>query len=158
MNLSEKYKKRLLELAGIKPNISDVIKEVAAEFMYENQCSLKDINSGMCPEFADEVIERMGGYSDNLDCGHVDQFYDEFGDQETGWNEIRTKNGATWSKDMLDKYGYPPIPLDDFHMGHHQWIIYNGRHYDAETPNGVKTPWELLFYKRQIHDFLNHNK
>ncbi len=157
MNLSESYKKRLAELSGTKysPNISDVILNVREEFMNDNHCSLVDINSGLCPEFAEEVIKRMGGYSENLDFGHVDQFYDEFGDQETGWDEIRTKDGSTWSKEMLDKYGYPPIPLEDFHMSHHQWIIYNGKHYDAEAPHGVDTPWELPFYKRHISKYKN---
>lgn len=30
----------------------------------------------------------------------------------------------------------------------HTWIEYNGKHYDAESPRGVKAPNRLMYFKR----------
>lgn len=32
--------------------------------------------------------------------------------------------------------------------GGHGWLRFKGKHYDAEAPSGVSTPWELPFFNR----------
>jgi len=32
--------------------------------------------------------------------------------------------------------------------GGHGWLRFKGKHYDAEAPSGVQTPWDLPFFQR----------
>ena len=50
------------------------------------------------------------------------------------------------SENMLDEYGYPNIELMDSKPPKHIWIYYNGKHYDAQEPNGVNNPWDLPIF------------
>lgn len=35
----------------------------------------------------------------------------------------------------------------------HIWIYYNGKHYDAESPEGVENPWDLPIFKDEYNWF-----
>ena len=59
---------------------------------------------------------------------------------------IITYGDVEWSKNMLDEYGYPSEELMDEEPPSHIWIYYNGKHYDAEEPNGVENPWDLPIF------------
>lgn len=112
--------------------------------------TVKEINLGACMDFAEDVIEKCGGATNDLyllDTGH---FYDDDvnGDHQYP-NVIQTVHGGVWCKESLDEYGYPPDP-ENTHIGIHQWIFYKGKHYDAEAPDGVDSPWDLPFFDRQI--------
>ena len=63
----------------------------------------------------------------------------------------------------------PPVGLDwddldhisafgNFFSGTHVWIFANGRHYDAEAPEGVETPFDLPFFKRIINRWIVEGK
>jgi hypothetical protein len=41
--------------------------------------------------------------------------------------------------------------------GDHCWLEYKGKHYDAESPNGVSDPLELEFFKLLPADFILEN-
>ncbi len=130
-----------------KQNISQIIKNTTEEFRLENECSVWDINNGLCSEFAEAVIEKMGGTNNNLYELSGDMFF-AFRDPEyakNAWgNIIETKYGV-WSVELLKYYGYPPnidlnLVNDEIN---HTWIYFNGKHYDAEVPNGVDKWYEL---------------
>ena len=36
----------------------------------------------------------------------------------------------------------------------HAWLVYQGHCYDAETPNGVNDPRDLLFYRLRVSPVL----
>jgi hypothetical protein len=136
--------------------ITRIINQVRKEFTEENTCTIEEINNGLCIEFEEEVIDRMGGYSDDLYELSSDMFYSSFMEDVESWGEvIPTIYDGCWSKQALDYYGYPLIPVEKLHIGHHAWIYYKGKHYDSESPYGVKTPWELNFFKRQIIKYEN---
>lgn len=131
-------------------NIQQTISQTIMDYKDLYDCSISDINNGMCVEFAEEVIENLGGETDNLYLLHSDEFYDEFSEDNFD-NPILTDSGD-WNKDALEKYGYPPIELSSLIHGltHHQWIYFNGKHYDAENPNGSDKWFELPIFKRMI--------
>jgi len=134
-----------------------VIKDVTKEFTEENTCTIQEINSGLCVEFAEEVITRMGGYADDLFELTTDMFYSDFPEDVEDWeNTITTVDGGIWSKYMLELYGYPPIDIKKFHIGHHQWVFYKGKHYDSESPNGEDSPWKLKFFQRTLKKEKKH--
>ena len=139
-------------------NISSEITQMILNYKDVYNCSISDINNGMCVEFAEEIIEKLGGETDNLYTLHSDEFYDEFRDGNFD-NPILTNRGD-WNKDAFEKYGYFPIDLSSLNNGlvHHQWIYYNGKHYDAERPNGVNKWYELPIFQRMIKRVKNNLK
>lgn len=51
--------------------------------------------------------------------------------------------------------------LEAIELNYHWWIVYNGRHYDAECPEGVQSFLELPIYKRVfklLEKYLKGNK
>lgn len=136
--------------------ISNIITTTAKEYMKENSCSLWDINNGMCDSFAQDVIDKMGGYSDDLFELGGDNFFNfrdpDFAKEHWG-NIIETPFGV-WSKDMLKRYGVPPIDITKLNDEiNHVWIYYKGKHYDAELPNGSIYWWDLPLIKKLFSKF-----
>ncbi len=64
-------------------------------------------------------------------------------------------NGLIWNLDMLKQHGYPEgVDLSNVpNLSHHAWVCYNGRHYDAESPEGVDNWTELPIFKRYFNKF-----
>lgn len=145
---------------ALTENIVNVIRQTAKEFMEESQCSLEDINRGLCGDFAETVIDRMGGYSDDLFELTSDMFYSDFPEDQDflKWEGglIKTNFGGVWSKKMLKLYGTPDIDMHNWHIGIHEWIYYKKRHYDAEAPNGVDYWYQLPFFQRSISDYKSY--
>ena len=139
-------------------NISSIITQMILDYKDIYKCSISDINNGMCVEFSEEIIEKLGEENENLYILHSDEFYDEFREGNFD-NPILTDRGD-WNKDALEKYGYLPIDLSSLNNGlvHHQWIYYNGKHYDAERPNGVNKWFELPIFQRMIKRVKNNLK
>jgi len=139
-------------LAKIMDNISQIINQTAKEYREKNHCSLWDINNGLCEDFAQTVIEKMGGYNNNLYELSGDMFFafreSEYAKENWG-NIIETKYGI-WSVDLLKYWGYPPnvdLNLVNNELNH-IWIYFNGKHYDAEIPNGVDKWYYLPLNKK----------
>ena len=75
------------------------------------------------------------------------------------WGEedlIKTISGAAWSKQMLSLYSTPPV--EDIrlleYLPQHTWVCKNSKFYDAENPEGVNSPWELLIFKNYFKSLL----
>jgi len=139
----------LLEKSGKK--ITDILILTRDERMKEYNCSVWDINNGYCVEFTDDVINRMGGYNDNLYELSSDMFFSMFPkDVEYLWKDVIKTSTGIWSVKMLDLYGYPPIDLNHFTFGNHSWIFFDGKHYDAECVGGVSKWYELPLFQKEI--------
>jgi hypothetical protein len=133
-------------------DISGTIEMLVDQYLKSKQTncySVLDINNGLCNDFAESLIEKLGGEDENLRSLDTSEFYSAFSD-EALWDEtIPTDHGGVWNKEALDKYGYPPM-VERAHVGIHQWIWFNGKHYDAEAPEGVDSPWDLPIFRREL--------
>lgn len=107
-----------------------------------------DINNGLCEEFANEIVKSIG--SDRICVVELYNFMiGEDGD--IYGNDI-------FDVDMMEKYWADTVPTKDLTweeiskipFGYHVWISYDGRHYDAECPEGVDNFFELPLFKKYI--------
>ena len=149
MNLQESIRKVLRE----ERNISDIIKIAAKEY----NCSTWEINNGYCEDFALNVLEKLGGYEDNLFELSGDMFFDQRDPESAkeNWGDVIETNYGVWSKNLLDYWGYPPnvnLNLVDDEINH-VWLFYNGKHYDAEVPEGVDNWFEIPLIKRLFNRY-----
>ena len=153
-------------------NISLIIQDLVKKFVNEwNKQPLTDgktmrcenaydINNGLCVNFAEDIINLLGGENNQQFILSNDMFLcDSYKEAVSLWGKkdlIKTKEGAAWSKKMLTLYSIPLV--NDIrsiaYLLQHTWVCINLKHYDAENPNGVHSPWELLIFKK----FLTCNK
>ena len=91
------------------------IKRIIEETIKQWDISPYDINNGECEDFAMEILDKMGGYSEDITKVCTQNFVD-FGSLDLG----------------------------------HVWILYKGKHYDAECSNGVKDWKNLPIFKNNI--------
>jgi hypothetical protein len=141
---------------NVVPNITKLIKQTSKKYREENSCTNWDINNGLCDDFANEVIREMGGYSENLYELSGDMFFNyrdpDFAKEN--WDNIIETEYGVWSKDMLEFWGYPPIDINNLNDEiNHVWIYHNGKHYDAEAPNGVEKWYNLPLIKKLFNGF-----
>lgn len=147
--ITESQCKLLLEEIINKPkNITNYIKRLSQKYInggISNCNSIYDINNGLCQEFAEDLENKfINGYP--LDS---EQFFNyDYDEAVKNWgvNEvIKTYSDGGWSEKMLKMYGTPPIKdikiIND--LPAHTWFYYEGKHYDAENPEGVNSPWKL---------------
>jgi hypothetical protein len=129
-------------------NLTEVIKTVRDEFIKGKIKSYSDINSGHCVDFIDEVQDR---FSDKFETLTSSMFTPRDNQKEyliSTYNDEMIQHGdIEWSKNMLDRYGYPDEDLMEDEPPAHIWIYYNGKHYDAEEPDGVENPWDLPIFE-----------
>jgi len=139
------FKQFMNENSKKQNNLTDVILSVRDNF----NCSYEEINQGKCVDFVDEVMDRFSGNFETLttsqfvidDKRRKQYLISKYNDQMLKYGDIE------WSKNMLDEYGYPNKELMDSEPPKHIWICYNGKHYDAEEPNGVDNPWDLPIFE-----------
>ena len=149
MSLQESIRRILKE----ERNISDIIKIAAKEY----NCSTWEINNGYCEDFALNVLEKLGGYEDNLFELSGDMFFNQRDPEfaKENWGDVIETNYGVWSKNLLDYWGYPPnvnLNLVDDEINH-VWLFYNGKHYDAEVPEGVDNWFEIPLIKRLFNRY-----
>ena len=102
-------------------NLSKIIKKMRKKY----HCSIKQINNGECDDFAVDVAEYF------------------FGEDTAQTLFFRELNGF-----QLVTYG-DYCKFED-ELDPHTWIVYRGKHYDVEAPNGVESHYDLPIYKRQF--------
>lgn len=147
--------------AIIDETITEVINRQVEEFIKEFdgepllgggvlKCSSAwDINNGLCDDFADKLeIKFPDGYVLSSDMFVNYEAVELWGKKDV--IQTKSKNGGGWSKKMIKMYGKPPVKdiklVED--LPNHSWFFYEDKHYDAECPDGVDTPWELPIFKR----------
>lgn len=106
--------------------------------------SILEINNGPCAYFAEITQSKFDGI---LTILNSNTFLDGLGLDE---------READWIEAILKHYN-SPLPLglcmDDLNemvFGYHQWVYSDGKHYDAECPEGVTNLFNLPFYQRQL--------
>jgi hypothetical protein len=136
-------------------NITKLIHKLIRYYLTEYQLTAREINSGNCVDFAADILSELGGESEKMFELNSDMFYCDFKeDVQEFWGEvIEPRDGGVWSKPMLDLYGYPPVDVRNFYIGHHVWVFYNGKHYDSESPLGTNKWYELNFFKRTLKKY-----
>jgi hypothetical protein len=155
-------------------SIDSIILDLIDEYGYTYDEDPIDINEGNCANFAEDLLERLGGKSENT---YIIEVQRDLG----GYRE--------WFKDSdgrykFEKYGKLPdklilsvnqdiekfkgeynrwlndtgVGINKFKVGDHYWVYHNGKHYDAETPRGVKNMFQLPIFKRYINFFIKRYK
>lgn len=117
--------------------------------------SIESINRGLCYSFAEELIfdilSAEEGYSlmnNNENFMYFENDSDEFGE---------------WDVDKLSHAGIcPPQGLSwkqisSIDFGYHVWIFFDGMYYDAETPQGVRSFFDLPLYREIIANYNESN-
>lgn len=137
--------------------VSDIVKSLIENYKSEFDIqSPYDINNGLCVEFSEELIELLGGENDKQFILSTDMFQtfdvDMAREFWTGGLIISDDGSHAWSKKLLDLYGWPKgyntKNISSITMiADHQWVYKDGKHYDAESPNGVKNWFELQIFK-----------
>lgn len=94
-----------------------------------------DINNGGCEEFVQVLLVKLGGETDRTFILASDMFGD-YGILQRNFKSV---------------YGNLPAKVKrDVNLGGHLWVYHNGRHYDAEAPEGVKNFLHLPILKKAV--------
>lgn len=147
----------------MKPVVAEIASAIleARKGYLKRGMSLFDIGNGYCYEFAEEVMDRVFGEAWRFHEG------------QHGWQTLESEQlylppkgssctiGAeTWDWDLLEKHWSIAVPNWD-RARHdalvpqgpsHCWIFFDGRHYDCEHPEGVKSFFELNFFRRWLEN------
>jgi hypothetical protein len=120
--------------------IASVI-EMLVERYVEMGDNAREINSGLCEEFAHDVHKHLQTSSQ--------------ASARIVYTEDFEANGGGWNWGCAGPGGYvvdPPALLSQRDLedvsGGHCWVMFEGRHYDSETSHGVKNFFELPFFQR----------
>jgi len=151
----------IILIFAVMLDITTEIKKLVKTFKTRDGVPLRDINCGYCYDFAEEIVNNLGGEKEGDETLVVltsDMFLGAE-DEETMellWGKedlLKVVHDAIWSKKMLRLYGTPSNIEHIYDLVSHGWVFYNGKHYDAACPNGVEYWYELPIYKRSIKKF-----
>jgi len=141
--------------------VADIVTGLVREYI-DKGCvdSAYEINCGWCSDFADDLIGRAAQLQPVPSAQEVwvdDLLMDLGGDGievrfdleriSERYPEIALPAGISWADmDVIARdYG--------FAGGSHVWSVIDGRHYDAETPNGVVNPFDLPYFVRVMEHY-----
>lgn len=132
--------------------IGESIRHLREEYVErENLPDIKSINNGLCIAFAIDIVRKIEGSRQmSNDCFTLHE--DWFGQGEDPLDE----------KLLIEVDSYPPAPYTMEMVnqigGYHRWIYHDGKHYDAECPEGVINFFELPFFKEWMEKIYEENK
>lgn len=135
-------------------NIPSAVLALSTQYRKENHCTNWDINNGLCADFANDLIQSIGGYSENVYELSGDMFFNvrdpEFAIEN--WGNIEKTKYGVWSLDMIKHWGLPDgFKIDKVNDEiNHVWVFAHGKHYDAECPNGVDYWYEIPLIKKLL--------
>lgn len=149
--------------------ITAAIYKLRADYVANGEYeSFQAINAGGCEDFASDVHELVGSPKEDANYQMIDPAYflqapAQGDDNNYGYPLDRGYLQARWPSVV------PPAGLDwddldhissfsNFFSGTHIWIYRDGKHYDAEAPEGVSTPFELPFFQRIIGRWIEAGK
>lgn len=115
----------------------------------------RNINHGFCKSFAEDLKERLSLL--NIDVKLVDSDFMKFNPNDgdnSDWNpdEVLKINGQHPKNINYDE-------LNKLRLGYHVWIYddVTKKHYDSESPKGVKCLFKLPIYNRAIKRYVEFN-
>lgn len=133
-------------------SLPDAIRKVKEEY---NAKGINDfaLGNGYCDEFAHAVMKEWKGENWNTDG--LDYTV------QTSNFIIEDENGEpnNWDWKLLKKHWgiSPPSGVSKAKLKeiaktcpHHVWIAFDKKHYDAESPEGVSSFFDLEFFKRWL--------
>ena len=137
--------------------LATAIEIVRDRLLAEGVESVQAINAGRCGCVVSDVAEELGG---------LDAFY-QLGMSEVGIEQLMLHaddEPCGFDRELIAKHGpgiKPPEGMDwddldavashcNFDAGTHEWIVFEGKHHDAESPNGVVNLWDLPFFRRCV--------
>lgn len=100
------------------------IGEVRARYEAES-IGLDALTSGFQTRFAEDVLTLWAGED---------------------WRDLEGRDGCDWG--MMRTLPEPETPISPGAEKHRVWIRFDGRHYDAENPEGVDEVLEMAFFRR----------
>jgi hypothetical protein len=119
-------------------SIVDAIKELREKMLADNRFTeYSHINSGLCENFSEELAKAFPG---SYTIG-VEEF--QTPDCKFDW-PLLAKWGISLPTGMTEE------DLDALDIGGHLWLTFEGRHYDAECPEGVNSFFDLPYFQRQM--------
>lgn len=116
--------------------------------------SYYEINNGLCDDFASDVIAELPHMREHiLDVANHSFMMGQDGDETENdifdiellkqhWPKVRPLHGLTWDD------------INSIDFGLHVWMVYEGRHYDAECPHGVENFFSLPLFQVYINDYI----
>jgi len=127
--------------------ITQTILNLRNEFIINDIVNnYKEINSGYCPEFAEEVSSIVN--NDNVYEISIESFM-----QDQEWNG---DGNDKWCHESLEEYNINipyNLSIDDINkivFPYHVWITDGIKHYDAECPEGVENIFDLPIFKAYL--------
>jgi len=138
---------------NLQHQVTQCVKSLRQQYISSGKApSYFDINNGHCDEFADELEQLL---------------IQLLGTKLVSWVELdnftHDGEGEKFDEALLAKYwsiappaGWTWAQLDAVGFGRHAWVAVDGRHYDAECPEGVASFFDLpLFRRYMITDMRN---
>lgn len=104
--------------------LTEAIGEVRARYEAEG-IGLDGLTSGFQTRFTEDVLSLWVGED---------------------WRDLEGRDGRGWR--MFRTLPEPENALSPGAENHHVWIAFDGRHYDAENPEGVDQVLEMAFFRR----------
>jgi hypothetical protein len=135
-------------------SLAAVIRQQRDEYA-DRGIPARDIGNGWCGHFADDVLSRWVGPDWIMKDGSG------FQEVETGQFVVRDddENAVDWDWSLLAEHWNMRLPrgVDSATATKvacrepvHIWITVDGRHYDAESPDGVDSFFDLAFFRRWL--------
>jgi len=121
-------------------DISVALEALVESFRTLDGVSRVAINTGLCADFADAFTSSYGNGTDMMD---LETMVEEVG--EGRMPGAVPPPGLTW--ELLGEMGMTE-------QLSHSWVIFEGRHYDAESTAGVDNPFDLLCVRHGLHELM----
>lgn len=124
---------------AIQKQVENAIRKLRDKYIIDGLVNCyKEINNGFCPEFAEEIVyDYLNGEAEIISTD--DLMIDNNDDLSNIWDKELLK--IKWNTELP-----PNISSEVYHV----WIYSNGKHYDAECPEGVNNIFDLPLFKKQI--------
>jgi len=120
---------------GRLDEISKTIKDLVSEW----NVSACEINKGECFVFADVLESKLRQKGYDAEFLSNDYFYNT-ASEEAKHDEVLWYNEKDYNSEK---------PENLIWEGYHAWVYVNGKHYDAETPDGVVNFYDLPIFKKK---------
>lgn len=120
---------------GELDEISKTIRDLVSEW----NVSACEINKGECFVFADVLESKLRQKGYDAEFLSNDYFYNT-ASEEAKHDEVLWYNEKDYNSEK---------PENLIWEGYHAWVYVNGKHYDAETPDGVVNFYDLPIFKKK---------
>lgn len=127
-------------------NITETIEKLSKKYILDGEAeTIEEINRGLCEGFASD-IEALHPEVTILAVEEVmvGDDGDPSGNDRFDWRLLKEHWSTTPPKGLSHE------DIDTMVIGGHFWISHEGKHYDAECPDGVKSFFDLPYFQRQI--------